>query len=425
MLISGIEASKKRFLIRMNKGAHVLPKDIFIVSTIGQIANARRVIADLKIKDPFFVYLFTAQNMTLADRLEAKIVETTLQFEKVELPKVPSRRLPWQIYTITKIYNALAKKHEGANLWISNINSHYGYLAHIFTQHGSSVNYFEEGLSTYLQAHDPRLKPKPRRTINDTFQFIKHALLRSRTPYARRFLNCIKLIVLYIVSTRTFYSLSSSVTGGTIRNFHENWTTFDRLVATHPELMDPELYQARTKIKLSADMRVQSIALNTLTPESQASILELHSAVLINQHYGVDPDQWAEFLAESLLTRGYSNIFVKFHPREQPKNRANLIVAMQRHGLTISESPEIDQFPIESIIQLFRVKDVIGLTSTSLLQISAADHNLRIHSIGFLLLNILKEKKIMSADALELFQLDNELLERMSEASNARIEFWR
>lgn len=422
---SGIENPKRHSLTRVTKGFSVLPDNIFIVSTIGQIENAKRVIKQLGIKRPIFVYLFTKQNITLAGRLESSLIASGFQFEKIELPAFPALRLPHQVKAISRAYSALAREHQGAHLWISNINSHYGYLGHVFTQQGSSVNYFEEGLSTYLQACDPRLQPKPKRTISATIHSMKAALFSRKGSRKRRILNCAKQLVIYLFDTRPFYALSYFVTAGNIQFFYKNWVKFDRVAVTYPGVIDKGLYQARKMIELSPGTLTQITEAAAFTSDVQNALLKPSKAVLINQYYGIDPGQWAKLIADILIERGYFEVFVKFHPREKPKNRETLIAKMKRYGLNISECEEIDQYPIENVIKLFKANDVIGLTSTALLRIGTECQNVRVQSMSFPLIESLRQKNLMSAEAFEILKLDSERLEAMSHASKAGVEFWR
>lgn len=400
---------------------------LFVLSTVGQIRNAVSTIQALGLNKVYAVLLYTNQNVPLGARLQEYAQSTGLPAELLEIPRQPGLRLPWRLRRMMAIYQDLLGRFPKAELWMSNSNNHYGYAGHLFASNGRKVNAFEEGMSTYLTADDPRFKDAKRQTLRATCVLCYQTLSQKRFSYRRRALRITRYGYLYVNDTFLGKLLKQAWTRGEADYFYQHWTDFDRVVVAFPDVLDPVRFRAKSLEKLEQSPLLTSekgAALNLRAKQALEAFDKKNvNVIFVSQVYGFDPVFWGQQIGMILCKKGIFELCVKFHPREKQGYRTSFLRGVHASGVQVYTDATLDKVPLEAIFEASPNRRIIGLTSTALLNIAMAYPNAQVESIGPLLLDKLKGQAKNEPEKYDIFTRDSELLQRVAAQAGVDIAF--
>lgn len=386
---------------------------LFIVSRAGQVNNARRVIAQLSLTNCTFVILYPRRAVQTVESIGNTIAEAGFPFETIPLPPYAHLTYPWQIRPIRHAYDNLARRFLGFSLWIANTHAHYGYLAQAFDKQKCKINYFEEGLGSYLKGDDARFLQRPHRSGHDVIAPLKD----SRLSPLMRLRRSARYLVEFGLQRQL---MAPIVTRKRDRFFRVAWTKFDQIVVSHPELLDPERFQSASSIVLRSE------SFNTaLTGGTERRRFESLTGypIYISQDYAINANDLGKAIGAALSEIGLNGISIKFHPHEPSGIQAALSQALIRNGIMAHCPTDFDEYSAEMLYRHLAPIEVIGLTSTSLLRIAGMESAAHVKSIGPSVIRYLKADSDVPLDRLHILERDCEALTRVSAAANLDITF--
>ena len=386
---------------------------LFVVSNLGQMRTAAQVVDRLEIPDARVVVLWTDVRVSLRDRILAAADAAGLESVTFELPRSPTDPFPSQIRTLAKRYPTLVAENPTQELWVANINSHYGHLTRLYHDAGSRVSYFEEGLGSYLSADDPPFASLSRRTrLRHLADAVTEAIRAPRLSWRGRIRRAGHRAARYVAAEPVGEWLVDRLAGREAQDFRHPWTQFQRAAVAFPTALDPRLVATSCIIKLPATTVDRDAVLAAADWMSQESILGTHAPLFLTQPYDVDDEQWASTLAALLVERAAPDIIVKFHPRETDESRTALLDAFAAAGLNAMSDPALDAHAAEHLIVAGLTDRVIGLTSSTLLYRPVGERSVRFEALGTELLARLEQAEVPDSQ-IRRFRRDVELFNRV------------
>jgi hypothetical protein len=357
--------------------------NLYVVSRLGQVRNVQTFIRDFGATENHLAVLYTDANTVLSDNID-KNIERGL-FDEVVFVRQPERPLAQGrtknriIYT--QIEDLLLKMAEKGveHLYLCNVDNYYSFFERVIADKNLpiSIGLLEEGLGTYSFAGHRNYAQDTRTEWSD----VRH---RARN-FGRALWHATKALVILIatffswVFRADLYELArSAMTALTVekRFRYGSITHFDTAHVYFPERV------RSGDIKIDHIEGLDFVVEPTAPPEALAAI-EDGAAVFVSQKY-IAPDEYFEIIFDILSEMGVEKVYFKFHPRENKSALASAWDnALERHPrLKVLCPDEIQSIPVEELMMAGKVKQVIGLTSTSLMYGQAFFSGIDVVSIG-------------------------------------------
>ncbi len=357
--------------------------NLFVVSRLGQVRNAQTFIRDFSATGNYLAVLYTNANMVLTSNIEKNIdssfFDDVILIKQPDRPTVQTRATNHIVYgQIEDLLVKMSEKGVG-NLHLCNVDNYYSLFERVIEDRGLSftLDLLEEGLGTYGIAGNRDYA----RDMVAEWSDVRHRAqsLAKATGRALKALGVLGATVFsWIFKTDAFELWRNLSTRLLIDKKHRYGviTHFDTAHVYFPEKVH------LTGIQID---RVEQLPFSlepTASPEALATVDD-DAVVFLSQKY-IQPEEYFGIVFDILSEMGVRRVYFKFHPRE---NRAKFVDAwenaLHRHPtLNVIVADEIQSIPAEELMMAGKVKQLIGLTSTSLMYGSAFFEGIEVVSIG-------------------------------------------
>lgn len=318
-------------------------KNIFIISTLGQLKKTESFIRKFNKRNNCLI-VFATQKNTQMPKIILEQVEKKL-FSSTELLIIPSypNTFSWKkIVWFYHVYSYIVSASNARDAYFMSYECHYSIFISLFKNNNIRCSLIEEGTATYKKKYQSMI-----------------AGLNLYIPY----LNVLK----------SFYYPSLS---------------FERVYCSFPNLL-------KNKFQAKLFVEYTNISSTKLPSNFTAVIDNYHLSkndiIYVNQKYAINQVLFAKNLISILLrlqkAQG-ARVFIKLHPNEPVKNISvisKVINESKCKDVILISEPD---FMIEPIIKKFKIKTLIGLTSSSLVYSSLISNKCQAYSIAPLILEL-------------------------------------
>jgi Alpha-2,8-polysialyltransferase (POLYST) len=360
--------------------------NLFVVSRVGQLRNAQTFIKEHDSSNNHLAVLYTDANLGLADAIESN-VEAGLfdQVIRFKQPLDPLRQRTWKnklIYRqIDDLLVTMTSKRGVENLFLCNSDNYYSLFERVIVDRGLTLtmNLLEEGLGTYLHAG-------PKEYVRDTT--VGWAELQHRGRHVRRVglqaARSLASLLATFVSWVLRVDVIRALKGAWVQLFvsrkyrYSHITHFDNAYVYFPDKISSNVMKVDHVERLS-------FVLQSSASQDLLDAIENDEVVFVSQRY-IPRRSYVYFsiVFDILVEMGVDRVFFKFHPREDRASFAQAWdQALREHQrLVVLSPPEFQRVPVEELMMAGKVKQVIGLTSTSLMYANAFFTDVDVVSIG-------------------------------------------
>jgi len=358
--------------------------NLFVVSRVGQLRNVQSFIAEHDATHNHLAVLQTESNPVLSDNIRRNVdkgvFETVEYIDQPPRPVTQSRRKNAIIYDqIDKLLLRATGEHDVGSLFLCNADNYYSLFERINTTRslGLSLNLLEEGLTTYsnagrrVYALDTSVDWAEVKTRGRHFRLALVKAARSLAALLVTFASWVLRVdmvqVLKDLWVRLFVREQHRY--GAIKHFDSAYVYF-------PD----KIYSANVQIDRVG--KLSFVLESTVAPELLETV-EPGAVVFVSQRY-IPYEEYFSIVFEILSEMGLEKVYFKFHPREDPASLAKAWDLAQREHprLNVVSPPEIRAIPVEELMMSGRARQIIGLTSTSLMYGKAFFPGVDVVSIG-------------------------------------------
>jgi len=358
--------------------------NLFVVSRVGQLRNAQTFIKQYGATHNHLAVLYTETNLVLLDNIAANVeeglFEDTFHIRQPLKPTTQTRRKNTIIYNqIDELLLMMTNERDVGTLYLCNSDNYYSLFERVNQVRGLGLklSLLEEGLTTYAHA-GKRFYAKD--TTVDWAE-VKHRgrHLRRVTRQAARSLFTVLITltsfvlrvdaVQFVKDVLANVFVSKRYRFGTIRHFDDAYVYFpDRIYSNNIQV--DNVHKLDFVLEHSASQEL-------------LDAVEDDAVIFVSQKY-VDPYAYFSIVFEVLSEMGLERVLFKFHPREDRASFARAWDnALREHPrLQVVSPPEIHAIPVEELMMAGKTKQIIGLTSTSLMYAKALFPDVDVVSIG-------------------------------------------
>ncbi len=354
-----------------------------MVSRLGQVRNVQTFIRDFGATENHLAVLYTEANPVLSANIDTYIkrdlFDEVVFIRQPDRPLVQGRRKNRIIYRqIEELMTGMAEKNV-RHLHLCNVDNYYSLFQRVIEDKRLSVTLglLEEGLGTYSIAGHGNYSKDMMAEWSD----VKHRArncVRASIHATKSFAILIATLFSWAFRTDLFELRRNVMTKLLVekRYRYGSITHFDTAHVYFPE----KIHSGDVTID-----RVEKLGFAlepTASPEALAAI-EDDAVVFVSQKY-ITPDQYFEIVFHILSEMGVEKVYFKLHPREDRSRLARAWdEALQKYPkLNVLSPDEIQAVPVEELMMAGKTKQVIGLTSTSLMYGRAFFSDVEIVSIG-------------------------------------------
>jgi hypothetical protein len=357
--------------------------NLFVVSNINQLYQAQALIRKNDLNQNVLAILYTDLNTTILNYLLGSVDHSLfVKSEAVVLPNHPNKFTKRKLQKIRDGYEMLFNKYDIQQLYICSFESHYNYLKDIATEKGIKTILFEEGTATYKfliedETEEPSFKKRLKRALwiskNDfkrsftnslLYEFIKRSFVIQSIV---SFFKMIKRIAASLFTKEQRISFKSSLYPSNLRSAFKTIDEFDELYVAFPDKAKL-IFKAKQYKELISDFHLNEETTALINESKTLSSVNSNSVIFVNQRYSVPTELHVRTIL-SFLKENYDNekIFVKFHPKDSAAMKEAFLKGIHRMNLDV-EIIELDiEVPFEAILKVKKPKEVIGISSTSLI----------------------------------------------------------
>jgi hypothetical protein len=359
--------------------------NLFIVSRVGQLRNAKTFIREHDAAGNHLAVLGTADNPLLSERITANIEPGMFdRITMVDLPLKPVTQGPHKnevIYHLLEDLLVTAASEGVVNLFLCNSDNFYLFFQRIIERRelGMKLNLLEEGLGTYANAGS-------RRYVRDTtadWREVKRRLGRifqPETGTGRAIVSAAAAFVSWVLGVDVVQFVRSTYASATVpaKYRYGTITHFDAAYVYFPERIHPDLMRIDDVQRLGFELE------HSTPPETLASVEDDETVFLSQSYLPRHPYAYFSIVFDILAEMGVKTVQFKFHPRENySRFQEQWERAVLEHPqLTVLTTPEVAAIPAEELMMAGKVKTAIGLTSTTLMYAQAFFPGVEVVSIG-------------------------------------------
>lgn len=357
--------------------------NLFVVSRLGQVRNVQTFIRDFGATENNLAVLHTDANPVLSANIDTNVRKDL--FDDIVFVRQPERPLaqgPKKNRVIYKqIEDLLVRMADKGvkHLYLCNVDNYYSFFERVIRDRRlpMSLGLLEEGLGTYHIAGKREYVKESQPGWPDVKQ---SALNFARAGYSvlRTFAILVGSFLSWVFRTDVFRVWGDVTTRLFVeeRLRYGRITHFDTAHVYFPEKIHTDAVAIDRIEKL--DFYLEP----TAPPEALAAIPD-DSIVFVSQKY-VQPLQYFQIVFKILDEMGLRTVYFKFHPRE------DLSKLMTAWDAALANYPDlhllypdaIQSIPVEELMMAGKAKQVIGLTSTSLMYADAFFPGVDVVSIG-------------------------------------------
>lgn len=358
--------------------------NLFVVSRLGQLRNVQSFIRQFGAADNYLAILFTEENMALLSAIEVNIAHGL--FSAVVHIKQPSRPLAQSRKTNRVIYDqidellvSMSAQNGVRNLFLCNVDAYYSFFERVVVarQLGVRLILLEEGLGTYANTGG-------RAYALDTTPD------RSDLKYrARAFVLALRR------AAKSFAALAVTLTSWVLRrDVHEVRAALRTALITDPSLRYgvishfAEAYVYFPDLVREGSIRIERVNRLAFAPDHTAPSAVLQAVpegcvVFVSQKY-IGYRDYLDILLRIFEEMGLEEVYFKFHPRESlaryGKDWDNVLARHHRTRLVATDG--VQSVAVEELIIAGKVRQLVGLTSSSLMYATSFFPTVDVVSIG-------------------------------------------
>lgn len=323
-------------------------KNIFIISNLGQLKKAEEFIRKFNKRNNGLIVLATEKNLQMPkiilEQMERKLFPSA---NLLTIPVFPNAFSFQKAAWFYHVYKKIVELSNAQHAYFMSYEYHYSIFLSLFKKNNIRCSLIEEGTGTYK-----KLSQSSFANVN-FFSGYFNAIKSFRYPDLR----------------------------------------YEKVYGSFPELLK-ERFQAKEFIEFNNAPSAK------LSPKVNIVIgkynLTSHDIIYVNQKYAINQTLFAKSLV-SILQRlekdKGSRIFIKLHPKEPVKNVSIISKAIKDakcKDIVLITEPD---FLIEPVIKKFKIKMLIGLTSSSLVYSPLISNKCQPYSIAPLMLELCNNKQ--------------------------------
>lgn len=313
-------------------------KNLFIISTLGQLNQVEKLIKYENLDDCILVILYTNQTLRMPKLLQKKSNKKI--FSKIILfllPMAPNSNELKKLFRMKKDYHALIDMVKPINLYLLSFESHYTLIATYAKRKNINLILLDDGVGTYKNKSVEK---------DDGRKFSEKIIAK-----------CLG------VNTAFKWHLD-----------------FKKVYATFPALLK-ETFQAEEYHQFFAHASLGVTDQNIINLVNKYHVTK-NDYIYINQRYAIDDADLIEttlLILNELSFEFDSNIFIKLHPKDSVKIKNDFKKALKENNKIFLI--EDNEFLIEPSLAYIQPKGIISLASTTLIYAPLVSSDIKVFSI--------------------------------------------
>ncbi|MBD1383010.1 alpha-2,8-polysialyltransferase family protein [Metabacillus arenae] len=350
--------------------------NLFIVSNIGQLYQAQALIRKKNLDQNILALLYTNVNTTILDYLHANVDESL--FVKKETVLLPNHPNNFSIRKLAKIrleYEQLFNKYNPEKVFICSFESHYNFIKDIAVEKSVMTVLFEDGTATYKflieeDEEEPKLTKRMKRAFRISGNDFKNAfkkLFAAITQLTKASIRTLKRLIAALFTKEQRKNLKASIYPKHLKSAFKTINEFDEVYVTFPEKAK-DIFKSKVYNEMISDYSLNEETTEVINRSNTLKKLASNSVVFVNQRYNVPVNLHVNIIL-SFLSQYYNEdkIFVKFHPKDSTEMKEAFWSGLQNFKLDAEIIDLNIEVPFEAILKVKKPKEVIGISSTSLI----------------------------------------------------------
>lgn len=374
--------------------------NLFVVTHLGQLKQMEALIASRDITNNCLVVLYTQKNLIVPQMVHDQY---SLNFDQaifLEIPFGANKVHLTKLRNLKRKYQKLIDIFQPKSLYLNSFEGHYALLTSIVKQQGIETILVEEGTATYKLNLKKMVVNKPKDTID--YDFIKSKfmatvgqtqifkkLVKMRKYNKDLYRQSKKFVKEVAIDEKVQRQLIKLSGDSHLKSSLEPFKAFDKAYASFPNLIKEGFGINNVDYFLVHEVANERANQEALDVIDKYNITK-NDILFVSQRYHLNSEQYAKAVAAILTRIAESNqrVFIKLHPKEDKKTYDSfkyLEFVSNKKFIVIEES----QFLIESVVKVSKIRQLIGLTSTTLVYGPLVSANTRSISIAAELCSIL------------------------------------
>lgn len=373
-------------------------RSLFVISQIGQLKTAEKLVRDLQIDHVSLVILFTQKNIVMPTVTQAS-ADPEL-FGKIKLVEISPYSNDFDNIAIRgnlSVYRKTLDEFSPRHVFVCSFERHYALLCEEVKRRGVELSLFEEGTSILkytVEGFQTFQSPTVRSSLGRIYK--KYWEDQPLGAYVARpiYIASRQIIQLPSLLFRTFRDVIQMpiFQYGNIEKRHHGfihgWREFDKVFSTQPDTVSTFFPSADChELPVHFD-DVEEIA---LAKEVIAEYdVDRRTIVFASQRYGVDPKVLCPLIVMIIARIAKDEdckVVIKLHPSEADRVILQYKAAIRRLGVSkLISVMEGIHVPAEYIAIYSQCPVVAAISSSTLMYAPKAKNGLRAISIGDMLL---------------------------------------
>lgn len=351
--------------------------NLFVITHLGQLKQMEALISSKKIENNCLVVLYTFKNLVVPQNVHNQYSNV---FSQVIFLKIPFgvNKVHFSMWKgMAKNYEKLISILKPKSLYLCSWEAHYAILATIAKNKKVRLILVEEGTATYKPNLDESFQNVTNIDLSYQHIYIKFMATVGQTQIFKRLVKIHKYNKdLYKQSKKFLIEVSKDEAmqaqlvklagGGHMKAALEPFKDFDKAYASSPKLIREGFGIQDVDYFLIHD-EVSEESLKQAIQVINKYDIRRDDILFVSQRYNLDPEQYVNAVSVILhrMMDKDQKVFIKLHPKENEKiyNSFKYIEFASKGRFVVIED---SQFLIESVIRISKIKQLVGLTSTTL-----------------------------------------------------------
>lgn len=349
----------------------------FVVTRVGQIRNVQNYIRQFHPHHNVLIMMFTPDDSSLLINMQnACQADLFTEILYLKLPKKPVRLTRSKakcIYEDMKmVLKRLKKVYDIRELFLCNINNYYVYFERINEAERLNIrlNLLEEGLTTYKIVSENAFDRLERKVnFNDVKKSAKFVMKSIKTflkSFGKIFVNLgiFGLQILSLICRKNLVDRCMRLVTAITVNKKYRYDYIRKVEQAY--LCFPDMAR-ESELKIG-EIRRLPFLFSELRDPTVLGQLEGYSNLFINQKY-VNYNSHFRVMFQIFREMGLENVLIKLHPKEKLSDMTEVLEALKNQypEINVKVLGDIGQIPVEDLVKAAGLKQVIGLTSSSLI----------------------------------------------------------
>ena len=377
--------------------------NLFVITHLGQLKQMEALIVSKGIKNNCLVVLYTYRNLVVPQNVHDQYSDVFDQAVFLKIPFGVNRVDFSKLKSVTKNYEQLIAVSHPKNLYLCSWEAHYAILATIAKRTTAKLILVEEGTATYKPNLDESFQSISNNRLSYKILHTKFMLTIGKTQIFKRLVKThnynkdlykqSKKFVMEVSKDEALQRQLIKLIGGkNLKASLEPFKDFDKAYASSPELVKQGFGIKDVDYFLIHDV-VSEESLEQAKQVIDKYGITNNDILYVSQRYNLNPEQYANAVAAILhrmMVEGQT-VFIKLHPKENEEiyNSFKYIEFASKGKFIVIED---SQFLIESVIRISKIKQLVGITSTTLVYGPLVSVETKAISIAEELMRILSTK---------------------------------